>query len=180
VVTITFPHSAGHFSSSSRQIIELENYKKAKILKKYAKLCAEEGIESERVNLPGKERKGEASDIKVRKGKEKGSGKKGQATAGSEEEEEEDGEDGEMRRTKKRPLDSLQKAQKAFQKNKASSEQSQQEEGTSRGAKDREHKDKGKGVGKKPRRVHAETKKGQPVMRAQITRMLESLQAGDK
>mmetsp|Transcript_10087 Transcript_10087/g.16736 ORF Transcript_10087/g.16736 Transcript_10087/m.16736 type:complete len:178 (+) Transcript_10087:105-638(+) len=146
---------------SKKEIIELENFKKAKILKKYAKLCAEEGIESSRVNVPGQEREGAGED-------------KGRGTREHSGQEEAGGDDAgcDGKRAKKsrgHRLSSLQKAHQDFQKNKGKDGAAPSSQKDSRG---------GSSGGKKPRRVHAETKKGQPIMRAQITRMLETLQAG--
>lgn len=132
----------------------MENFKKAKILKKYAKLCVEEGVESERVNLPGRER-GEGSNKGKANRKESGSSS--------------DVKDSSISEGKSRRLDSLQKAQQAFRRNKSKqhAERERAEEG-----------DQGerKSQPKQQRRRRQVTSKGQPVMKGQISRMLDTLQ----
>lgn len=154
---------------SKKEIIELESFKKAKILKKYAKLCAEEGIESSRVNLPGQERKESGEDNKGRRarGHDREEGTSDDAAGGD---------DGGRRSKQGRGhrMSSLQKAHQDFQKNK-----DKDKDAAPSSQKDGRGGSSGAG-GKRPRRVHAETKKGQPIMRAQITRMLETLRAAEE
>lgn len=45
------PRARKKSQKSKKEIIELERYKKKKILIKYAKLCAAEGIQSARMNI---------------------------------------------------------------------------------------------------------------------------------
>lgn len=117
---------------------------------------------SERVNLPDKDRALPRSDKQKKQQQEVDSEEAGSSND-------------KAKRTKNgsgKRLDSLQKAQLAFKHKKEKLDENA----------NNSHKDSkdngGGGDGKKNRvkRVHAETKKGQPVMRAQISRMLQTLQ----
>ena len=169
-----------HDTIALTQIIELENFKKAKILKKYAKLCAEEGIASERVNVPGRPDSGSSGSCgsSGSSGSGGGGGGGGGDIAGG---------GGGKKKTKDtststanrggRRLDSLQKAQLQFKKKKEASANARRddEEVMAESGKN-PHASAGGHLKKRPKRVHAETKRGQPVMKNQISRMLETLQ----
>jgi hypothetical protein len=130
-----------------------ESYKKAKVLKKYSKLVAEEGLTSDRVNMGKKVREDEAgrdSTWKARKGEKHGKSEG-------------------ARKVKPAPFKRAMEKADARKNEIATSKAEAAARLREKAGKDKAREEK--------RKVHLKrTKKGQPLMKNQITSMLDKLQ----
>lgn len=148
-------------SSVQEKIWKSKRNEKSSMLRKYAKLCKREGVQSDRVNM------------NPRLGVEGGGGKDESAAVGQHRPAKKDKEDAHK---KKRGDDAFAIAEKAAERKR--SEQQQREEESARIERE---KQKAKALrNKKTKELNKRTPSGQPVMKYRITNILDKLMAEKK